>query len=147
MKAKDIPNEVWWVFCLQYHRYPVGIKTYEKCQEIIKKYPEHFPWETKYNKIPKHVHDAYFKEVSGGKNYFIMPEFDESQGKGLYSQIEEDSEKQKANYTGEATIQNIKDLFEALGKNEERREKEKNDRIRIWNKHYKPYRLEYREGY
>jgi len=60
---QEIPDEVWWAAPFVLHGVPCGTTIAEKCIEIIKKYPQHFPWEAKYYSLPEEVHTAYKKEM------------------------------------------------------------------------------------
>ena len=68
---KDIPSEVYEAMCIGSLSI-VGMELYNRYQEIVKKYPEHFPWETKYNSIPSEVHEAYAIERDGGTYEQLM---------------------------------------------------------------------------
>lgn len=81
MILQDTPNEVLWVLLSPKM---VGSDTYEEIERIIAKYPEYFPWETKYNSIPKEVHEAYIKEKYPDRDKPIVCTSD---GGGLYSKI------------------------------------------------------------
>ncbi len=146
MVKKEIPSEVMWAGMIIYYNQPVGTTVYEKIKEIISKYPEHFPWETKYNNIPEDVHSAYKLEAHGKLiDYLKMPLFNETQsGEGVESQI---NKIQNPTCYKEATKQDFIDFMDLLTKKEE---DERNEDIRIrkiWNKHYKKYNLEYRKNY
>lgn len=118
-ETKDIPSEVLWVFALQYSCTPVGTSVFEECERIIAKYPEFFPWETKYNSIPQEVHDAYRIENNGGVDFRIMPMFEEgviNNGQGIESQIQNAAPAKQ-----EFTLKDFEDFWNSLGKEEKRR--------------------------
>lgn len=148
---KEIPDEAWWANSLLRSGRPVGTETYDKVIAIFKKYPKYFPCEAKYYSLPDEVHEAYYKEINGGKNPWIMPIFDNIEvGKGIEDQINNShvvSEGLNEVIGDEVTLQHFKDFFNTLQENENRREKEKKERIAIFNKHYKKYGLHWQEGY
>jgi len=39
---KDIPKDVWFVWCLEYINYPIGTELFEKIESIKKKHPKYF---------------------------------------------------------------------------------------------------------
>ena len=132
---KDIPHDVWWVWTIQYANQPVGSDTYNKIQEIIDKHPQYFEWEHKYKKIPQDVHDAFLKEC--------------------YHQIFEPINKSEKLITKitklEPTKPTIKEWIDTLKKfkNQIHTKKIKQNETakHICNKHYKKYKLKYRDIY
>lgn len=146
-EQEKIPNEVWWAHMVLNAGNPVGSFVYGELERIIKQYPKHFPWETKYNSIPEEVHKAYKLEVYGKDiDYLKMTLFDEVPiGKGLEEQIKEaENGAIKMPYTGECTKQDFIDFFNTLAENEKREQEEERRIINIWNKHYKKYNLSYK---
>lgn len=138
ISPKDIPNEVLWVLTLPRC---VGSDTYRRVEEIIAKYPEYFPWETKYNSIPKEVHQAYIKEKYPDRDEPIVCTND---GEGLYSKIKSEPFIYRE-YTPKEIGECFKqlDIITANARNAAivQRKKDK----KLWDKHYKKYNLEYRE--
>lgn len=138
LKKSNIPSEVFVVFQLQKLGCPIGTETYNKCQEVIKKYPEHFPWEAKYNSIPQEVHDAYSKE--------LMDEFKSKfdsipKGDGLMkSLVSEGASKPRLKNFGEA-LRDMDNMFKEQHRQAEERLKKSKQ---LWDKHYKKYNLKYR---
>ena len=135
MNLQNIPDEVLWVLTLP--RY-VGSDTYKKAEEIIAKYPEYFPWETKYNSIPKEVHQAYIKEKYPDKDEPIVCT-------GGISQMIKDEPFVYKEYTPEGIGEWFKQL-EVITRDAKnaaivQRKKDK----KLWDKHYKKYNLEFRE--
>lgn len=138
----DIPDEVWWVTVMQMQPY-IGMSAYEKMTEIMARYPEYFPWETKYNSIPNDVHEAFRNECwpDAFKGWDIPIVCD----KGFFAQIKE----QGPVYTGELpkgeTFFSLYEKHIANLKKQERDEIIENKRLKkIWDKHYSKYGLPYR---
>jgi hypothetical protein len=71
---KNIPNEVIEVWAYQMSKRPVGTETYKRLQDIINKYPEHFPQEHIYNSIPNEVHIKYREETVPDEPTFTLTE-------------------------------------------------------------------------
>lgn len=136
ISPKDIPNEVLWVLTLPRC---VGSDTYRRVEEIIAKYPEYFPWETKYNSIPKEVHQAYIKEKYPDRDKPI------SCGEGLIAEMRKSEVKYYNDYLGKSFQELWDDLLnmeqQIRVKEAERYKKDK----KLWDKHYKKYKLEFRE--
>lgn len=143
----EIPFEVFHVKSILWTKQPVGMDMYNHCQEVINKYPEHFPWEHKYKKVPQEVHDAYQKEA--------YPEKEELEsigiincGEGLWSAIQKGQEQYEINKekNKDKTLEQLFQEWEDADNkriNEERLERK---RIKtIWDKHYRKYGLEYKD--
>lgn len=135
--GSDIPSEVWEAVYIASCG-AVGLEMYNRYQEIVKKYPEHFPWETKYNSIPSEVHKAYAIERDGGT-------FEELIAKAKANALENPTFSENRIDTSKPF--SFRDVFDTMVKNEnERREKkieqEKKNKT-IWDKHYSKYNLEY----
>lgn len=133
----DVPSEVQWACIILNTSHGVGLETYERLEQIVAKYPEYFPWEDKYNSIPKEVHQAYIKEK--------YPDMDKpivctNSGEGIMSAINKDVfvYKQK---TAEEIMQWFKDLAAMVKEDNDKEEKEK----QLWDKHYSKYGLKYRK--
>lgn len=139
MEINDIPNECWWVFCIQKSGQPIGMDMFNKCQDIIKRHPQHFPWETKYNSIPDSVHEGYRNEVNGGVDLGIVPIF-----KGDNSGVSVGSE--KVTYKP-LTSDDLRQFFKYFEDADERDRKSLSERKRIWKKWYRKFGLSYRDGY
>lgn len=146
IKIEDIPEDVWWVWTIQWCGYPVGLDTWEKAKAIMKANPDYFPWETKYDSIPQHVHDAYFKE----KNAWMTKLYKETRPEsfiGIIPSIMKMDEAMKE-YQPEPP-KSLSEMLRDLAKMEDdkrRREEEEYAKNKsIWDKHYKPYGLEYRK--
>lgn len=149
---ENMPAEVYWAMFLRFGP-PIGVKTYDKYKEVVAKYPKWFPWETKYDSIPKHIHDAYSIEMGfKEQNYYVPGGVNASHylddkyipvGNGLEDQI------MAATYVTtdeikEASLEYLKDFFNDLENNQKKREAEERRSREIWNKYYSKYRLEYR---
>lgn len=59
---ENLPEDVAIVMAYLWTKTPCGSDMYKRIQETVKKYPEYFPWETKYNSIDDSVHRAYENE-------------------------------------------------------------------------------------
>lgn len=128
---KDTPEEVLWVWCLPK---TVGSDTYEKAERIVKKYPKYFPWEHKYESIPKEVHEAYWNEKYPDRNKPI-----ECTGIGLKEQLKKSNSYKPI--TKEYFIKWCKDFTNIYQEELLNKKKDKD----LWDKYYKKYNLEYRE--
>lgn len=130
-KYDDVPMEVWDVWAVRISGISVGFSHYEQMKTIIKKYPKFFPWETKYDSIPKEVHDAYYAEIT-----IPVPVEQESGLPVTVLQIAE----------GPA---NLIEFFKTLFKDEEKRKESQRRELKrrksIWDKHYSKYKLEFRD--
>lgn len=156
MKKKTIypdlthaPAEVWHaagiIYQSRHYNQAFGMKTWEKVNEVVAKYPEHFPWNAAYSKIPKEVHDAFNQECY--PEIWATTSGCEYNGPGIIEQL-------NRSYTydpGLLTHEVVKDFFEGLTKREnERYAKHVTEQKRIkkiWNKHYSKYELPYQEQY
>jgi len=121
----------------------MGLKMYNRCQEIIDNNPKWFAWEHKYKSIPKEVHDAYMDEKYPDRNKPLV--FTEGSNKGILVLINE-SRNAHLNLSKEtfSIVDAMKDLFEMQEKQDkEMFAKEKQDK-ELWDKHYKKYKLEFR---
>ena len=144
LRLENMPTEVFWVMSLEGSM--VGTKTFDKIHSIIEKYPEWFPWENEYSKIPQEVHDAFRKEA-----YPKQPNFDEMindvDNKPRKTFLQQINEAPTITYK-ELSTEEILSAFQQMIENSERQERERHieqERVeRIWNKHYKKYKLPYR---
>jgi len=121
----------------------VGMSQLNRLNEIIAKYPEYFPWETKYRETPKEVHEAFRKEAYPSIYEERPIEFTGGIGGGIMDQIK------KSTYTHppKEPFNLVKAFEEAMNKQieEERNQAKEEARVKaIWDKHYKPYNIEYR---
>ena len=136
IKTSEIPEEVLYVVAMQQVGF-VGSETYSKIQEIIGKYPEYFPWEHKYSKVPTEVHEAYRKEERAIYDEVYPREKIDREG-GILAQLSK-----QVKYGDIPTMS-----FEDFVKNEERIKSKKDEletRLkRAWSNHYGKYKLEYR---
>jgi len=69
----------------------VGMSQLNRLNEIIAKYPEYFPWETKYRETPKEVHEAFRKEAYPSIYEERPIEFTGGIGGGIMDQIKKAS--------------------------------------------------------
>lgn len=151
-EINDIPEEVWYVLMCQMKQY-VTREMYDKCQEIIKRHPKHFPWEARYYAIHQSVHDAHDKEIN--KNHksigdiIEIPLFDESipTGDGIINKIlEQGISTEEYNIPIKYTLEDnpIINYYNTLREKEIREESQENEWRRVWDKHYKKHNLNYK---
>lgn len=143
-----IPDEAQRILLIEafperYGPWLVSSKEYDRILAVKRKYPHLFPWQAKYDSIPKEVHEAYHKDVldeSGwGKDFKIK---NVSHGDGLLkSMVNTGAEKPKEPF-------DLRKAFNDLFEMEERREKEAEERRKkdeaLWDRHYKKYGLKYK---
>jgi hypothetical protein len=114
----------------------VGIENYEKIKSIIKKYPEHFPWETKYNSLPATVHEEYKRklgELVG--EYYPFGETSEQ-----YVEFPDE-------FNSPMTRDEVTDSFRQLVRMQERDYEFECAELKLWNSHYSKYKLYYRKAW
>lgn len=146
IKTDDIPQDVQWVWAMQWIKHPVGLDTLSKMHAIISAHPIYFPWETKYDSIPKEVHDAYYKEKNEDWNRQFQEKRDGGY-KGLIPTLVEMSEvsPESTSIPQKSLSEMIADLFKQQ-EEERKAQDEKNEKDKaLWDKYYKPYGLEYRK--
>lgn len=145
MNLNDIPREVWWVHMIKMQGF-CGSSVYEKCKEIVAKYPEHFPDEVKYRKVPQEVHDAYHAETSYNSQSLTalleMPPI--ANGDGVMSVIEANTRREPIK--AEFTIKDFKDCMEMMAKHDRDEREAESKKEKLWNKHYAKYGLHYVKG-
>jgi hypothetical protein len=152
MKEQEIPSEVIYVSSLIQSGQPVGTKTYDFIQNTIKKYPQYFPWETKYASIPQEVHDAYRKEVGGSDAETLedmIKEFESKSGvipsgSGMISQIMNADFSEAKTTNLDFTKADLEAFINSILESDKEYAKEKEREKEIWDKHYKKYGLKYR---
>jgi hypothetical protein len=136
----DIPLDVWEVWAIQIVGQPVGMATWTRCDEIIKNNPEYFPWEHKYESIPKSVHEAYKAEA------FLPWDFYPTDNKDAFTGVIPNLPPPNPEPQPQRTIS---ELFGLLIRQEreaqDRKRAEKKKAKALWDKHYSKYGLEYRE--
>jgi hypothetical protein len=120
----------------------VGLQTYQRLESTIEKYPDYFPWEYIYNSIPLEVHNNYIKqEKLLFLSFYPLKEYALKDGEGLYSWL-----KRQEPIPIKITKQDLQKLanqvFVTAPKIKTEYETEK---VKLWNKHYKKYKLKYRE--
>jgi hypothetical protein len=85
---ENIPNEVAWVWALQYSRSPVGAETYNKVEEVIDKYPEWFRQEHIYKNIPQEVKNSFETEKDAlYLSFYPRQESDIKEGEGIFNYL------------------------------------------------------------
>jgi hypothetical protein len=139
IKLKDIPHDVLWVWMINGAKQPIGKQAYDKATKIIDDYPEYFPWEHKYSKIPQEVHDAFERECFPER---FKPIEYKHNSQGLNEIMNQPITQTKL------TQQDLIDFFYKMEELEQKRRKEMEEKEKrakeIWDKHYKKYGLEYR---
>lgn len=147
-RLDDMPQEVYWAKFIGAHWdgrefiQMVGTDQYNKIRQIQKKYPEWFPWETKYDEIPEEVHEAYKREA--------YPYLYEAIDVGALTKDKNDSTPVKPwtdTYDGltlETLNQFMDEMYNRMEEQERKRKEEKAKAKKLWDKHYKKYGLEYR---
>lgn len=146
----EMPGYVQWAMMMSQLRY-VGSNIYKRIKLIQRAFPKFFPWETKYNAIPKEVHEAFQKECYPGRYEWtgmagtsVFPKFDESGEKksmpGLLAQMESAAVEHKP-----LTENDIRDFFKTLQEHDKKKFARRKEVKRIWDKHYRVYGLECRE--
>lgn len=119
-----------------------GAEQYKRISDTIKKYPEYFPWETKYNSIPKEVHDKY-KKLINQLHDTIYPKVEEVNdmipGEGIYSYI---NRQPIIPLTKKTMDEALKYMFVTAPKQHALYEEGKR---RIWKDVYSKYKLKYHE--
>ncbi len=138
---KGIPTEVQEVMLFEMYNQYCGIEMYDKITAIKKKYPQYYPWEAKYDKIPQEVHEAYRKEMYGD-----ILSIDTIQcGEGIESLLDESTSVYKPLETQEDFKKMMQEFADNENRQEQERIKELNRKKSIWYKHYKKYNLKFRE--
>lgn len=134
----DIPLEVLEVGLYKSLNRPVDSETFKRLQATINKYPEYFPWEHKYNSIPKEVHDAYSKEeVELYYSHYPRSAGDLKEGEGLVAyinRVQEENKNKPSKY--------LKEVIEEISAKENKYKKLKKQ---LWEKYYGKYKLKYNE--
>lgn len=129
---KNVPNDVLEAMVYLFNNQPVGQELYHKIENTIIKYPEYFPWETKYNSIDSSVHGLYDKEKSD-IYYRFYPRKEFKKGKGMIAYINRQQELSES--LPKRPLEKI--LKEIIEKEENYKKVEKT----LWNKHYKKHKL------
>lgn len=140
-----VPRYVVWVWFLELHHPFVGSKTYHKIDCIQRAFPSYFPWETKYRKIPKEVHEAFSRECYPERYKWETEEKSEDgikSGKGILAMIQEST---MINPPEPLTEKMLMNFISDMNKIQKDRMKRKKEIGRIWNKHYSKYGIECRE--
>src|SRR3990172_5884584 len=149
-KLSDVPGDVLTVWAYQVSGCPIGQNIYNMLQNIIKKYPDWFPFEAEYRKIPEEVHEAYHKECY--PHYYKPLKLwdngdEEISGPGILPQTEAHA----IDLSKPITIKDIEDCFKAAHergrKAKEDQDKEERRKMIIWKKHYGKYKLSYPKKY
>lgn len=147
-RLDDMPQEVYWAKFIgtrwdgRQFIQMVGTDQHNKIREIQKKYPEWFPWETEYDKIPQEVHEAYKREA--------YPYLYEAIDVGAFAEDKKDTpptEWETQTYepfTYESFTKFVEEMYNNMNEKEHKIKEGKAKAKKLWDKHYKKYGLEYR---
>jgi len=139
---KDTPFEVIEAQCYLWAKNPVGGDTYNRIVKTVEKYPEYFPWETKYNSIDESVHKAYENEKELlYKSFFPTTPMDIQPGEGIYAW----SKRISAEVISYNKPVDWDELFKNIKNRQERHEDFSKAKKKLWIKHYKKFNLKYQE--
>lgn len=141
MNIEDIPNDVLKVWALTYLKQPVGGEMHQWALEVRKTYPQFFPWENTYDSITNEVHSAYREEsqLLYESFYPSRPKVEMKEGEGLWAYMQR--------VYPETTIykpKTIKECIDELKEKEKKKIEYEVSKIKLWNKYYKKYKLDYR---
>ena len=135
----EMPKEVQLVLAIQYHNQPVGLDTLKMIDDVMSRNPKYFPWEIKYKSIPREVHEAFRNECYPPKNW----EANIPYGEGIFAEINKYNLSQSP-----ITEESLAEMFKLMKESENNRHREeKAEKLRvmkIWDKHYKKYNLEFK---
>lgn len=146
IKAEDIPQDVQWVWAIQAAGRPVGLDMLSKIHAIIREHPTYFPWETKYDSIPKEVHDAYWSEKSAWMDEMWQSKRDSGYQGLIPTIMQMDEIAHEPPATPQVSLSEMLDNLLKRQEDEYKRQKEENAKNKtLWDKHYGPYKLEYRK--
>lgn len=124
----------------------MGLKMYNRCEEIIDNNPDYFPWEHRYKSIPEGVHKAYLDEKYPERDLPLFGSIENNSTKfdGIIPSIMNNGN--NVNFTINGSII---DMFQELINENCRRRKEDMELDivdkALWDKHYSKYKLEYRK--
>lgn len=139
---ETIPNEVLKVLALKIYKRCVGLEEYKEIKNTIDKYPQYFKWEHIYKNIPEEFHNKYETEERILFLSFYPPkESNRKEGEGIWSWIRR-QEPAPSKITARDLQEVVEHVFVTAPKIKKEYEAAK---IKLWNKHYKKYKLKYRE--
>jgi hypothetical protein len=138
----SVPKEVIEVWGYQMSKQSIGMETYKRLQDTIETYPEYFPQETIYKTIPQEVHDKYYEEKKELRlKFYPRKESDIQPGEGLW-----DWARRQEAAPIKITNLDIKELAEKISVTAPKIKKQyETEKRKLWNKHYKKYKLRYEE--
>lgn len=138
--SRGIPEEVVWVMLVEMYCSVVGFEVMDRINEIKGRWPKYYPWEARYNSIPKEVHEAYLGEVFKRDDWFGVS----GEIGGLEDMVNRGGSEYKE-LTEDDFVSFIKDLDEREREQEEeeRRRRDREDKA-LWDKYYKKYGLKWR---
>jgi hypothetical protein len=143
----DVPADVIWVWSVEAMCTHVGSAMYQKMNNIVKANPMYFPWEHKYDSIPDEVHKAFNDEAYSDTFQWIEAGKDIEPGVGLMQQLVNESNKVVPYVPIQGEVEYEKVWTEFIQREIDRRkqrEEREAELERIWNKHYRKYKLKYR---
>lgn len=138
---KAIPFEVLEAGLIMQFGSPVGLETYNRIQDVIKRYPEYFPWENLYNSIDSEVHSA-FEEEKSVLYYSFWPrqKLDMKPGEGLIGYMNRKTSERK-----DEPAKDLKTCLNEMFVEEPKKQREYEKQLKVlWNKHYKKYGLKWK---
>lgn len=142
LTSKGIPDDAAKVIMMEMYSTYVGSDTWDWIQKTKAKYPEIFPWDARYNSLPKEVHEAYWDEIDPDR-HLSFEEYCKKhkiEGGGVDGVLAS----QKTEVIQPLTEKVLLDFFDDLNKMEDNERKEKERQRKIWNKHYGKYKLQFR---
>lgn len=125
----------------------VGLEQYNEIQETIKKYPEHFPIETAYNKVPKEVHSQYQKEVSEAHERILpRPEaqIETIEGEGFVGHLERWSKHQTELAKNRKPF-DPDEFWKQWDANQKKEDDFKKAKKKLWKKHYGKFKIPFQD--
>lgn len=140
-----MPEEVFTVKAWNHFGTAVGEELFNWAKGVMKKYPEHFPWEAKYDSIPEEVHVAYRNEAFPPIDWEA---FSANSGGGIMAVIDESNKEAEARYEenkNKSLAQMFDEIFEMSEHQRLKEEQAYKVSKAIWDRHYKKYGLPYRK--
>lgn len=140
--VNKLPSEVVEVMMYALSKQAVGLQTYKRLEATIEKYPEYFPWEHIYNNIPSQVHIDYMEqERLLFLSFYPLKESDIKGGEGIWSWV-----RRQGHPPSKITKEDLQELANQVFVVALKIKKEyETAKIKLWGKHYKKYKLKYRE--
>lgn len=149
-KNNKIPDEVEYILYMEalpdrYGPWYVSVKEYERILTVKRKYPEHFPWQAKYDSIPDSVHKAYNEdrwETSGLNSLNKDLQDGNKKGGGIFESMTTVGADKPEGPTDFRKY--FQDYYDMVTQREQEAEDRRKKDEALWDKHYKKYGLKYR---